>query len=106
MKTAIYIRTNENHAKITNKTAAQLFRLYSYAIDKGYNVSLKHIYTDTGSANTFPRSGVDNLLKDAKAKQFQKILVTGYDRLARSIPAMAEIDLSLKRNNVSIEVVS
>jgi DNA invertase Pin-like site-specific DNA recombinase len=106
MKAAIYIRTNENHKKITSKTAAQLFRLYTYAIDKGYDVSLKHIYSDTGSANTFPRDGVEKLIKGAEAKQFTTVLVTGYDRIARSIPAMAEITLLLERNKVNIKVVS
>lgn len=105
MKAAIYIRTNENHDNITDKTAQQLFRLYNAAIKKGYEVSLKHIYSDTGSANTFPRPGIDKLVTDAEAKQFEAVLVTGYDRITRSMRAMIDIHVLLEKNNVKIEVV-
>ena len=106
MKTAIYIRTNENHENITNKTAAQLFRLYTHAIEKGYEVSLKHIYADTGSANFKHRPGFEKLVSSAKTEGFTKVLVTGYDRLARNAFAMGEVDLLMQRLNVNIEVVS
>jgi DNA invertase Pin-like site-specific DNA recombinase len=106
MKAAIYIRTNEGQADFTAKTAQQLFRLYHAAIKKGYDVTLSHIYTDTGSANTFPRPGIDKLVTDAEAHEFQTVLVTGYDRIARSLPAMTEIHLLLEKNKVNIEVVA
>jgi len=105
MKVAIYVRTNENHEKITTKTAAQLFRLYTHAIEKGYEVSLKHIYTDTGSANFKYRPGFENLVSSARAERISKVLVTGLDRLARSAFALGEIDLLMQRLDVSIEVV-
>jgi DNA invertase Pin-like site-specific DNA recombinase len=105
MKVAIYVRTNENHEKMTTKTAAQLFRLYTYAIEKGYEVSLKHIYTDTGSANFKHRPGFEKLVSSARAEGISKLLVTGLDRLARSAYAAGEIDLLMQRLDISIEVV-
>lgn len=90
---------------MTTKTAAQLFRLYTYAIEKGYDVSLKHIYADTGSANTYPRPGLDNLTKSAKAEGISKVLVTSKDRLARDVYIWSDIDLLMQRLNIDLEVV-
>lgn len=105
MKAAIYIRSNGDKDIIVSKTVTQLFRLYVYAIDKGYSVSLKHIYADTGSANNYERIGLNNMLEDAEFNEFSKVLVTSYDRIARRQSAMTAIHEDLQYSNVDIEVV-
>jgi len=100
MKTAIYIRANK-----TNQIAQQLFRLFAQASDKNYEVALKNIYTDSGSSNRIYRDGLVHMLFDANNGEFSKVLVTNYDRLARSDNVMKNINTELLINDISIEVV-
>jgi DNA invertase Pin-like site-specific DNA recombinase len=101
MKAAFYIRAND-----TQRIAQQVFRLYSEALNKGYEVALKHIYTDSGSANKPDRNGLEALLFDAHQGKFDKLLVVSYDRLARRMTDMKEINRALDISNVSLEVVN
>jgi len=101
MKAAIYIRANN-----TQRVAEQLFPLYAKALKKNYEVTLKNIYTDDGSANKPDRSGLEALLFDAHQGQFDKLLVTSYDRLARRETDMIEINRVLELSTVDIEMVN
>ena len=106
MKAAIYIRTNQGQEMKADKIFVELYRLYTYVLLKGYEMSPNNIYGDMGSANTFPRPGVDNLIKDAKSKQFDILLVTSIDRLARNKSISEMIIRPLRQANVRVRVVN
>lgn len=68
---------------------------------RGYEIAGQ--YVDIASGADQRRPALDDLLKDAKAGRFDKILCTKIDRLARSITNLLYIMESLDRWGVGVE---
>ncbi len=80
MKAAIYVRvsTADQHVE------SQLYDLRELAAQRGFEVV--HEYRDCGvSGKRARRPGLDALIADARRKKFSVVLVTAFDRVARSV---------------------
>src|SRR3989339_1803509 len=85
MKTAIYTRVStEDQVREGYSLEVQREYLLNYAKQQGYEVF--EVYSDEGiSAGTTDRPALQKLLKDAKAKQFELVIVYKIDRFSRRL---------------------
>lgn len=78
-KCAIYARVSTPDQCIDN----QLYDLRIFAEQRGFEVTAE--YTDVGiSGSKARRPGLDRMLKDARRRKFQVVIVSAFDRVARS----------------------
>ena len=79
-RVAIYTRVSIDD----QTTAAQEHELRQYAKHRGWTV--QHVYTDQGySGASEKRPALDELLRDARKRKFDVVLVWKFDRFARSL---------------------
>jgi DNA invertase Pin-like site-specific DNA recombinase len=79
-RVAIYTRVSTDD----QTTAAQEHELRQYAKHRGWGV--QHVYTDQGySGASEKRPALDELLRDARKRKFDVVLVWKFDRFARSL---------------------
>ena len=91
MKVAIYTRVStEDQVREGFSLEVQREYLTNYASQQGYG--LYEAYTDEGiSAGTMDRPALQKLLKDAKQKKFNLVIVYKIDRLSRRLKDLIEI---------------
>lgn len=78
-KCAIYARVSTSDQRVEN----QLLDLRQFAAQRGYEVVVE--YTDVGiSGSKARRPGLDAMLRDARKRKFSVLIVSAFDRLARS----------------------
>jgi DNA invertase Pin-like site-specific DNA recombinase len=85
-KAAIYVRvsTTDQHVE------SQLYDLRQLAADRGFEVVQE--YQDFGiSGRRARRPGLDNLMADARRKNFSVVLVAAFDRVARSVKHFLQV---------------
>jgi DNA invertase Pin-like site-specific DNA recombinase len=76
---AVYARVSTSDQCVNN----QLYDLRKFAEQRGYEVAAE--YTDVGiSGSKARRPGLDLMLKDARRRRFQVVIVAAFDRVARS----------------------
>src|SRR5208283_441468 len=79
-KAAIYCRVSTADQRIES----QLYDLRELAAQRGIEVVAE--YRDCGiSGSKARRPGLDELLQDARRKKFSVVLVSAFDRVARSV---------------------
>jgi DNA invertase Pin-like site-specific DNA recombinase len=97
-KCALYARVSAPEQHVEN----QLCDLRKLAAQRGFEVLAE--YTDVGVSSKVRRPGLDALLKDARKRKFNVVLVAAFDRMARStkhfLQVMDEFD------DLGIEFVS
>jgi DNA invertase Pin-like site-specific DNA recombinase len=77
---AIYARVSTPEQRVDN----QLYDLRLFAEQRGYEVAAE--YTDVGvSGSKARRPGLDLMLKDARKRKFSVVIVSAFDRVARSV---------------------
>jgi DNA invertase Pin-like site-specific DNA recombinase len=101
MKTAIYIRGDD-----TTSLAQQLFRVYKYAHNKGYEMTEGWVYGDVTSANQVLHKEYKKLIADASEAKFDFILVTSLDVLVPSFEETVQLITALQDSRVGVEVVN
>lgn len=80
MKVATYVRVST----VDQHSDNQLPDLLRYATNRGWTIKAQ--YADQGiSGSQERRPGLDQLLKDARARKFDTLLVWRIDRLGRSL---------------------
>jgi DNA invertase Pin-like site-specific DNA recombinase len=80
LKAAIYVRVSTADQRVES----QLYDLRELALQRGFEVV--HEYRDCGvSGKRARRPGLDALIADARRKKFSVVLVTAFDRVARSV---------------------
>lgn len=78
-KCAIYARVSTPDQRVDN----QLYDLREFAAQRGYEVACE--FTDIGiSGSKARRPGLDAMLRDARKRKFSVLIVSAFDRLARS----------------------
>jgi DNA invertase Pin-like site-specific DNA recombinase len=97
-KAAIYARVSTPDQHIET----QLYQLRELAARRGFEVV--HEYTDVGSGSRARRAGLDALLADAYRRRFDLVLVSAFDRVARSVKHFLTVVDEL--NDLGIEFVS
>jgi DNA invertase Pin-like site-specific DNA recombinase len=98
-KAALYVRvsTPDQHVE------SQLYDLRQLAVQKGYEVV--HEYEDRGISGTKARRpGLDALMADARRKKFSVVLVSAFDRIARSTRNFLQIIDEL--DSLGVEFIS
>lgn len=97
MKVALYARVSTDGQDPAN----QILRLREVAKSRGYEEYTTYIDIASGACQRRP--ALDNMLKAAKAKSFDKILCTKIDRLARSMTNLLTIMENLENWHVGVE---
>lgn len=78
-RVALYCRVSTADQRVDN----QLYDLRQFALQRGFEVVAE--YTDAGiSGRKARRPGLDAMLRDARKRKFNVLLVAAFDRLARS----------------------
>jgi site-specific DNA recombinase len=84
MRAAIYARVSTPRQARTQKIDQQLERLKGYAQRKSWTLEEEHVYLDEGySGATLNRPGLDGLRDAVAMAEFEVVLITAPDRLAR-----------------------
>ena len=97
-RAVIYARISTPEQCLEN----QLYDLREMASRRGYEVV--HEYTDVGSGSKARRAGLDALVADAHRRRFDIVLVSAFDRVARSVKHfLAVVD---ELHDLGIEFVS
>ncbi len=79
-KCAIYARVSTSDQRVDN----QLYDLRLFAQQRGLEVVAE--YTDVGiSGSKARRPGLDAMLRDARKRKFSVLIVSAFDRVARSV---------------------
>jgi site-specific DNA recombinase len=84
MRAAIYARVSTPRQARAQKIDDQVERLKAYVEQKGFGLEEEHIYIDEGySGASLNRPGLDALRDAAAMAEFELLLVTAPDRIAR-----------------------
>ena len=97
-RAALYMRVST----LDQHPETQLYDLRELARQRGFQIVQE--YTDRLSGAKARRPGLDQMLKDARARQFDVVLVWAGDRIARSVRHFLEVLDEL--NHLGIEFVS
>jgi site-specific DNA recombinase len=85
MRVAIYTRVSTPRQAQAQKIDQQVERLKGYAVRKSWTLEEEHLYLDEGySGATLNRPGLDALRDAAAMAEFEVVLLTAPDRLARN----------------------
>jgi DNA invertase Pin-like site-specific DNA recombinase len=81
-RAALYMRVSTKGHSQTTETQALALR--EYAAHRGFNITAE--YEDIGiSGSKDSRPALDRLMKDARARKFDLVIVARFDRFARSV---------------------
>jgi DNA invertase Pin-like site-specific DNA recombinase len=97
-RAALYMRVST----LDQHPETQLYDLRGLAAQRGFEIVQE--YVDRISGAKARRPGLDQMLKDARARQFDVVLVWAGDRIARSVRHFLEVLDEL--NHLGIEFVS
>jgi DNA invertase Pin-like site-specific DNA recombinase len=97
-RAALYMRVST----LDQHPETQLYDLRGLAAQRGFEIVQE--YTDKISGAKARRPGLDQMLKDARRRQFDVVLVWASDRIARSVRHFLEVLDEL--NHLGIEFVS
>jgi DNA invertase Pin-like site-specific DNA recombinase len=96
---AIYARVSTSDQRVDN----QLYDLRQFAAQRGLEVVAE--YTDVGiSGSKARRPGLDAMLRDARKRKFTVLIVSAFDRIARSTKHFLGVVDEL--DSLSIEFIS
>jgi len=86
MEVALYARVSTTRQQLDQTIEQQIERLREYVAEQtGWHLAEKHIYLDDGySGAKLNRPGLDRLREDGTKADFEMILITAPDRLARN----------------------
>jgi site-specific DNA recombinase len=82
---ALYVRVSTSHQVEAQTIDQQLERLHNYVKAQGWLLQDSHIYRDDGrSGATLNRPGLDRLRDAVRNAEFDRVVITAPDRLARN----------------------
>jgi len=85
MKVALYTRVSTLRQQQSQTIEQQLERLQSYVMEQGWQLAAEHIFRDDGySGAKLGRPGLERLREQAALGEFERVLITAPDRLARN----------------------
>ena len=85
MRAAIYVRVS-TYGQVEKQTIEQqIERLQEHIAETGWHLAAEHVYRDEGySGAKLARPGLDSLRDRAALAEFDIVLITAPDRLARN----------------------
>jgi site-specific DNA recombinase len=106
MRTAIYARVSTARQARAQKADQQVERLKAYAKQKGWTLEEDQLYLDEGySGAGLNRPGLDALRDAAAMAEFEVVLITAPDRLARNYVHQVLLIEELQGRGCRIEFV-
>jgi site-specific DNA recombinase len=104
MRTAIYVRVSTQRQAQTQTIEQQVERLKVHIVEQGWLLEAEQIYRDDGySGAKLNRPGLDSLRDHAALAEFDLVLVTAPDRLARNYVHQVLIIEELEKKGVQVE---
>lgn len=104
MRVALYARVSTNRQAQTQTIAQQLERLQAHVEAQGWALLPEHIYRDDGySGAKLDRPGLDSLRDHAALAEFDGVLITEPDRLARNYVHQMLVLEELQRRGIRVE---
>jgi site-specific DNA recombinase len=104
MRVAIYVRVSTKGQMLTQSIEQQIERLQAYIATQGWTLESEHIYRDDGhSGAKLNRPGLDSLRDHAALAEFEQVLITAPDRLARNYVHQVLIIEELGRRGIQVE---
>ena len=104
MRTAIYVRVSTQGQVETQTIDQQIARLKEHIAIQGWLLELEHIYRDDGySGARLARPGLDSLRDRAALAEFDVVLITEPDRLARNYVHQVLVMEELERRGLRVE---
>jgi site-specific DNA recombinase len=104
MNVAIYVRVSTQRQQQAQTIQQQLERLQAHIVAKGWQLSEEHIFRDEGYSGTkLNRPGLDSLRDRAAMAEFEAVLITAPDRLARNYVHQMVILEELERHGCRVE---
>ena len=104
MRVALYTRVSTQRQAQTQMIAQQLERLQTHVEAQGWVLEPDHIYWDDGySGAKLDRPGLDSLRDHAALAEFDMVLITEPDRLARNYVQQMLVLEELGRRGIRVE---
>ena len=104
MRVAIYVRVSTQKQAQTQTIEQQIERLQAHVQAQGWMLEPEHIYRDDGhSGAKLNRPGLDSLRDRAALAEFDLVLITEPDRLARNYVHQMVVIEELERRGTRIE---
>jgi len=105
MRIAVYARVSTNHQAQAQTIEQQLERLRSHIeSQEGWQLLEEHIFRDDGfSGSILNRPGLDHMRDRASAGEFDYVLITAPDRLARKYVHQVLLMEELQQHNCKVE---
>jgi site-specific DNA recombinase len=106
MQVAIYARVSTTHQEKNDTIESQLELLKQHVKSKEYQLSDNHIFLDNGfSGSRLDRPALDRLRDAAQWGEFECVVITSPDRLARSYPHQWLLLEEFKKYGCSVSFV-
>lgn len=104
MRVAIYVRVSTQRQAQTQTIEQQIERLKISIAEKGWLLETERIYRDDGhSGAKLSRPGLDSLRDHAALAEFDLVLVTAPDRLARNYVHQVLLIEELSKRGIPVE---
>lgn len=104
MQVAVYVRVSTQRQAQAQTIEQQLERLGAHIQAQGWQLSDDHIFRDDGySGATLNRPGLDRLRDRAAQAEFERVLITAPDRLARKYVHQVLLIEELERYGCQVE---
>jgi site-specific DNA recombinase len=104
MRVAIYVRVSTQRQAQSQTIEQQIERLQAYVRDQGWILEAGQIYQDNGySGAKLNRPGLDALRDHAALADFDLVLITAPDRLARNYVHQVLIIEDLAKRGIGIQ---
>ena len=104
MRTAIYARVSTQRQAQAQTIEQQLSRLRAYISEQGWSLEPEHVFLDDGySGAKLNRPGLDSLRDRAALAEFDVVLMTEPDRLARDYVHQMLVIEDLEKHGVSVQ---
>jgi site-specific DNA recombinase len=104
MRVAVYVRVSTIRQAQTQNSEQQLERLQSYIEAQGWKLALSNIFRDDGySGSELRRPGLDRMRDKIAAGEFDRIIITSPDRLARNYVHQVLLLEELQRFGCQVE---
>ena len=104
MKIAIYVRVSTQRQAQTQTIEQQIERLKAHIVSQGWLLEPEQVYRDDGySGGKLNRPGLDSLRDHARLAEFERVLITAPDRLARNYVQQVLLIEELERRGIAIE---
>ena len=106
MRVALYVRVSTQRQAQTQTIEQQLTRLQAYVGEQGWLLEPEHIYRDDGySGAKLARPGLDSLRDRAALAEYDIVLLTEPDRLARNYVHQMLLVEEFERRGIRLEFI-